>query len=841
MYLVNHYHAYQPLQSGIAAQQTTQANMQLFTAAKTGAPISQIISLLNNGASPNAINADGETIMEVAVRTGNIALVQGLSGMGVHPVQITASGKNMVSLAAEHGHTNLVRTLLYLHEALAPGTEQQKKEGIKADLRAVDHLHRTALMLAAMNGHTGVVRLLLPYDPRQCSGNDHWGRTPLMLAAMNGHTEVVRLLLEHGANVFSEQFFNPGQVVSANDLFETAPAAPDALFTLSNKRPNALMFAVVRNHTEVVSLLLKHGADIDRDSGSDGDDAQSPLEVAANRGNPQMIRLLLDHGADPRRILDKEGRSALILAANSSKANREAIRLLAAVSDLNHISRNGLTALIQTVANHNIAGLKVLLESGADVHACHSDHWTALMYAVKDDSLESMALLIDHGAKANWSNTRLESAWSLVKDGANPVTSSLLDLLAASQSPDFLASLGDGARFLNHLLSESPTERQLLRQGVMRQIALFLIAERQLAGIPAAEPATEPAAWQRLRFLNQLLNSQHWGAAAPLSDYLPAIAATLIQTQTAKQWEALKKLAQSQLNCVGTFIQNPITRLLALQPATSLCTPDDVSALVQELGLDPGLPPVVATVLAQLWVGVIEAVAPFLNAGDAETEISPMLLRTLAQLARIAIPSSEIFINAAERAEPGLLDFPLIDQIRDLGESVAPDAAAPLLAAWSSLLADPVKFLSALENRGNHLRPVDVPVMAAKLCLETGVPHAVAQLVAQSWNATIADLRRPAAATPQQPQGSLQAALQHQRRDMAARLAAYLRQAIAAGLPHTESHTLQVAQEKLLEELSLALGPQQPALPSTAQTGGVKRLRDPAAQGQPAAKKPRES
>ena len=58
------------------------------------------------------------------------------------------------------------------------------------------------------------------------------GQTPLMLASSRGHTEVVSVLLAHGADVSSKD----------------------------TNGSTALIKASGENHTEVVKLLLAHGA-----------------------------------------------------------------------------------------------------------------------------------------------------------------------------------------------------------------------------------------------------------------------------------------------------------------------------------------------------------------------------------------------------------------------------------------------------------------------------------------------------------------------------------------------------------------------------------------------------
>ncbi len=71
------------------------------------------------------------------------------------------------------------------------------------DPNVADEHHRTALSLAAGEGHLAIVDLLLaggawvdPYDDYDTC------ETPLMMAVTGGHLEIVKKLVESGANPF---------------------------------------------------------------------------------------------------------------------------------------------------------------------------------------------------------------------------------------------------------------------------------------------------------------------------------------------------------------------------------------------------------------------------------------------------------------------------------------------------------------------------------------------------------------------------------------------------------------------------------------------------------------
>jgi ankyrin repeat protein len=74
-------------------------------------------------------------------------------------------------------------------------------EGV--DPNVADEYHRTALSLAAEQGHLAVVEVLLAggawVDPHE--DYDTY-ETPLMVAVTSGHLEIVKKLVEAGANPF---------------------------------------------------------------------------------------------------------------------------------------------------------------------------------------------------------------------------------------------------------------------------------------------------------------------------------------------------------------------------------------------------------------------------------------------------------------------------------------------------------------------------------------------------------------------------------------------------------------------------------------------------------------
>lgn len=156
--------------------------------------------------------------------------------------------------------------------------------------RTVDH-GRSLLRKAAMNWQADRIQLLLEAGA-EADTADLLGHAPLYHAAMAGSTDfdeeegcaAVRLLIRYGADVNRQS--GPG-------------------------RSDALHAAARRGYVGIAQVLLEAGADIDqRDS-----KGETPLRRAANCGREGMALLLLARGADPV-SRDRQGRTPLDTVRN---------------------------------------------------------------------------------------------------------------------------------------------------------------------------------------------------------------------------------------------------------------------------------------------------------------------------------------------------------------------------------------------------------------------------------------------------------------------------------------------------------------------------------------------
>jgi len=110
---------------------------------------------------------------------------------------------------------------------------------------------------------------------------DSSGKTALHHATEYGETELVSLLLAHGADV---------------DVVDGAGE-------------KALAYAVYNNNTEIVSMFLAHGVHID-DEVSEG---KTMLVNACENMEESLVEFLLNKGADPMKVINNDSVYELLM------------------------------------------------------------------------------------------------------------------------------------------------------------------------------------------------------------------------------------------------------------------------------------------------------------------------------------------------------------------------------------------------------------------------------------------------------------------------------------------------------------------------------------------------
>ncbi|XP_032056185.1 ankyrin repeat and SOCS box protein 6 [Aythya fuligula] len=123
-------------------------------------------------------------------------------------------------------------------------------------------------------------------------------------------------------------------------------------------------------------ILLEFGADL---SFEDPVTYYTPLHIAVLRNQPDVVELLVRHGADINRRDRIHESSPLDLASEEPERLSCLQRLLELGADVNAADKNGKTALLHALASsdgvqiHNTESIRLLLEGGADVRATTKD------------------------------------------------------------------------------------------------------------------------------------------------------------------------------------------------------------------------------------------------------------------------------------------------------------------------------------------------------------------------------------------------------------------------------------------------------------------------------------
>ncbi|KAF8033830.1 hypothetical protein BT93_C0175 [Corymbia citriodora subsp. variegata] len=175
----------------------------------------------------------------------------------------------------------------------------------RVDINLRNYRGQTALMQACQYGHWEVVQTLILSRADIHRADYINGGTALHLAALNGHSLCIRLLLVDYLPS-RQDLFNVMRGKSEN-LESIAEFDQGALCEVVNRAADggitALHMASLNGHFESVQLLLDFGASLSAVTEDDGTTldligaGSTPLHYAACGGNEQCCQILIGHGA----------------------------------------------------------------------------------------------------------------------------------------------------------------------------------------------------------------------------------------------------------------------------------------------------------------------------------------------------------------------------------------------------------------------------------------------------------------------------------------------------------------------------------------------------------------
>jgi ankyrin repeat protein len=358
--------------------------------------------LLEAGANVESPNADGQTALLAVARTGNVEAAKLLLNHGaVVDAKEKFGGQTPLMWASARRHPQMMQLLISKGaDVNARSIDRNYQRHVTAEGRPknLDSGGFTPLLYAARENCAACVDVLLK-NKADIDLPDPDSVSPLLVAIMNANWDLAKQLILAGADVNQWDIFGEAPLIMAIDQrtrIDGGRASIDA--------PSAT------SGLAIVKLLLERGADPNMQlffkpanaRGVVSTRGASPLIRAAVNADSEVITLLVEHGADATVMTaDRQTPIHAVLAGRAPEPQAlELIRVLQkagtdvnVVALINHPEEiRGGTALHYAVRKRFKTVIKELATFGIDMNAVDQDGLTALDYTQSRGFMPFMAL-----------------------------------------------------------------------------------------------------------------------------------------------------------------------------------------------------------------------------------------------------------------------------------------------------------------------------------------------------------------------------------------------------------------------------------------------------------------
>lgn len=406
--------------------------------------------LIQNGASTKITNRNGETLQKILEENMMGVIGEGISEIntifvaidGKHAKQITQMLKDYpecLNQKNKNGDTPLLYTLKQKNEGYALSFI-----GAGADLVATDNDGNTALHIATEHGYVDCVKKIIEQHPELINQKNNSGDTPLIKAAAGNHNDII-------TTFFKTKQVDPN-IQGASGL-------------------SALHWAAARNNKALVSFLLQQGANIDltSDYGSpyalaQKEKANDSLKVlqqerkrleqendifkAIDAGNEDALKKIIQNNKNKLEIQNRDGDTPLLYCLKKGKT-KLAKHLIAVPVDINAADKDGNTALHIAAQKSQATTLQRLLKKAdCEVNAKNKDGITPLILAIKTERKQSI-------------NTLLKNAKGLLIDAQDANNKTALHYAVEKNNEELVNQLIQAGAFLNAKDSSGKTPLEL--------------------------------------------------------------------------------------------------------------------------------------------------------------------------------------------------------------------------------------------------------------------------------------------------------------------------------------------------------------------------------------------
>ncbi|XP_068550045.1 ankyrin repeat domain-containing protein 27 isoform X2 [Anas acuta] len=287
--------------------------------------------LLQNGANPDIQNRMKETSLQCALNSKILSLME----LNYITFERGQSASELPLRSPQHSAETFSRGSSV--SSLSSASIDTRQEEIKNSYKEVEKLLR-----AVADGDLEMVRYLLEWMEEELEDEDDTVGT--------SKTE------------FCHPLCQCSKCGPAQKKFARIPTNGLGVNVSNQDGFTPLHMAALHGHSELVSLLLKHGASVSAKNAQHA----VPLHLACQKGHFQVVKRLMDYNAKQNKR-DIYGNTPLIYACLNGQYETSAL-LLQHGASVNLSNAKGNTALHEAVIGKNEALVDLLLQNGAMTH-----------------------------------------------------------------------------------------------------------------------------------------------------------------------------------------------------------------------------------------------------------------------------------------------------------------------------------------------------------------------------------------------------------------------------------------------------------------------------------------
>jgi ankyrin repeat protein len=327
-----------------------------------------------------------------------------------------------------------------------------------------------------MHGDKSALRTLLQ-QKADVNAPQADGTTALHWAVREDDLEMTETLLRAGAHpsAANESGATPMLLAAMNGnaaiLVRLIQAGADPNAPVSKTGDTALMIAARTGKLDATKALLDHGAEVNAKETWGGTTA---LMWAVAERHPEVVQLLVEHAAEVNAksnfVPSASGRGFEGTAPVAPKPNQTT----------EEFASGWMTPLMFAAREDDIESARILIQKGADVNAVGGDGKDALELALFNGSYDVASLLIDSHANVNHADAQRFTPLFWAVDRRNMETAPNFPWMVTTDPLPLIKKILDAGANPNAVVNNTPRAR--MREGSPRIVFATAIMRAAFAG-----------------------------------------------------------------------------------------------------------------------------------------------------------------------------------------------------------------------------------------------------------------------------------------------------------------------------------------------------------------------